>query len=143
MSSIFKKTVIIEILLLTYGLFFYFIITQQLNTDFRAFYNASLSYIQGINPFSLDSYSLFKLVEQPINLNPPFFLQLSTPLNQIPFHTAWLLWSIVSFCSGIIGALICLHLVSTPAYFKKNWLNFILIYLCMYSSLINLHSRNT
>ena len=137
MGSAFKKIVLIGILILTYSLFFYFILTQQLNTDFKAFYTATNSYIQNMNPFSLDSYLLFQGAKQPINLNPPFFLQLLTFIKDIPYHTAWLIWSIVSFFMGITGALMSLYLVSTPAYFKKYWLAFILIYLCMFSSLMN------
>lgn len=125
-------------LLVTYLLLFYFIVTQQANVDFSSFYAASLAYLHHLNPYQeLSSTFLTHPTDLAINLNPPFFLLLFVPLTYFQYTTAALIWAITSLILGVIGSLICFLLTTTPHYFKRNYIIFIMIYLSAYATLMN------
>lgn len=133
-----KKITTLALLTLIYSLFFYFLIHQQLNTDFPAFYGATLTYIHDGNPFiKLNSDFLGQDIALPININPPIFLQLLIPITYLSYANSWLLWSIASLIFGLLGALLCLYLATDKAYFKKNYFWCSALYLLTYSSLMN------
>jgi hypothetical protein len=112
--------------------------TLQLRLDFYSFYASALAYLEGLNPYkAIVASFLPNSVVIPENLNPPFFLQLISPLAQLSIKTASSFWFGISLISGIWGALLGLHLMSSPGFFKKNWLTYLYIYLAMYSTLMN------
>lgn len=112
--------------------------TLQLRLDFYSFYASASAYIEGLNPYkAIVASFLPNSVVIPENLNPPFFLQLISPLAQLNIKAASSLWFGISLISGIWGALLGLHLMSSPGFFKKNWLTYLCIYLAMYSTLMN------
>ncbi len=126
------------ILLLVYSLLFYFIIKQQLSLDFAAFYGSLLACTQHINPYS-DLQSTFLTTSIPLqfNLNPPIFLLLFSFLTYFSYTTASIIWGIGSLVLGSLGALICFYLTSITEFFKNNYYKFILLYLALYSTLVN------
>lgn len=133
-----QKAALLGMFILIYGLLFYYLITLQLRIDFSSFYAAALAYIHDVNPYQCLVATFFPIPKKiPVNLNPPFFLQLISPLTQISFQSAATLWSLGSFLMGISGALISFKLTLPPAFFKKNWFYLMAIYLAMYSTLMN------
>lgn len=125
-------------ILFIYSFLFYFQLTLQLKLDFYSFYTSAIAYLKGVNPYKTTViYFLPKPAIIPENLNPPFFLQLFSPLARMQFKMALLLWDVLSLCLGVIGALLCFYIISSQSYFKKNWFVFLFIYLAMYSTLIN------
>lgn len=138
MSITLKKAIVSGVFLLIYCLFFYFLITSQLRLDFSSFYSAAIAYTKGINPYQSLIASYFVIpVKLPANLNPPFFLQLMSPLAQLNYQLASSLWLICSIILGGIGALLSFKLTCSDDYFKKYWLALLFIYLGMFSTLMN------
>ncbi len=137
MTRVSKKAALLSLLILVYVFLFFYLITLQLRLDFISFYASADAYIIHLNPYQsvLPSFSPIKL---PINLNPPFFLFLLSPLTHISFKSAVFLWSVLSFIAGILGALISFKLCVSPFNFKKYGLIFLAMYLSMYSTIMNL-----
>lgn len=132
-----KKRCLVLILLLQYSLTFYFLFHLKLNSDFPGFYWSAKLYATGVNPYQNIYQSVFSLPSLlPINLNPPFFLQSMTALTQLEYSTALLLWTMTSVAFGILGAVLSFYLGSTPTYFKRYWLVFLLMYLALFSTVI-------
>jgi hypothetical protein len=120
------------IILLQYGLSFYFLLKQKLVSDFSSFYWSAKYYSEGINPY----LQITHLSNLPINLNPPFFLESLLLWTELNYQTALLIWTVALFLLGIFGALLTFYL-SLPNYFKKYWSVFLLIYLSMYSTMVS------
>ncbi len=138
MSNLAKKIILASLFFSMYGLLFYFLLTAQLRLDFSSFYASALAYTQGTNPYYSLWASYFKIpVKLPSNLNPPFFLQLLSPLTLLNFKWAAAVWFICSFILGTIGALLCFKTSCSENLFKKHWLFLLFIYLGMYSTLMN------
>ncbi len=95
MSYHLKRALYLVSLSLTYLLLFYFLIQQKLNVDFSAFYGAALAYLHDANPYQdLSSAFLVHPTTLAVNLNPPFFLLLFSPLTYLSYTTASLIWGI-------------------------------------------------
>lgn len=125
-------------LLCTYFLLFHFLIQQKLNNDFSSFYSAALAYLHHASPYhQLASDFLIKPQSLAINVNPPFFVWLISPLTYLSYTQASLIWCISSLLLGLWGGLLCFYLGSEANFFKRNWPNFILIYLASYACLMN------
>jgi hypothetical protein len=138
MSITFKKTILAGLFLSIYGLLFYFQYTGQLRLDFSSFYSAALAYKENLDPYKCFTNSFFSTLKKlPANLNPPFFLQLISPLTELNFQMASSLWFLFSLFSGSIGALLCFKLTCSNELFKKHWLVLLFIYLGMFSTLMN------
>ena len=133
-----KQALFICTLFYTYFLLFYFLIQQKLNNDFSAFYSAALAYLHHASPYQDLSVSFLNHpTPLAVNVTPPFFAFLMGPLTTFTYTNASLIWAISSLMFGILEWLICFHLNSTAHFFKKNVLNFILIYLATYACLMN------
>lgn len=133
-----KKPILWSLLLLTYGLFFYLINTLQIKVDFTSFYTSAQAYNTNVNPYGpLIASFLIKPIEINANLNPPFFLQLISPLSTLHYKLALFLWSAGSFISGICGALIAFKMLFSKNDFINYKFYFIFIYLTMFSTLMN------
>lgn len=133
-----QNAMLFGVILFIYCMLFYYMRTLQLRLDFYSFYASAIAYLEGSNPYKeiMGSF-LPNSVVVPENLNPPFFLQLISPLAQLNIKAASSLWFCISFISGIWGALLCLHLIATPEYFRKYWPHYVFIYLAMYSTIVN------
>lgn len=109
-----------------------------MRVDFTSFYAAAVAYVKSINPFQcLVSQFLPTPTKLPPNLNPPVFLWLIQGFTYLHYIPSLSLWFVVSLIVGICGALLSFYMVTTAAFFKKNALIFVCIYLLMYSSLMN------
>ncbi|KTD27178.1 glycosyltransferase family 87 protein [Legionella maceachernii] len=139
MSNQLQKWIFLVVLLLTYGLLFYFFVNLELNSDFTSFYASSLAYTQDRNPYQgIPNSFLPHSTHLLIDLNPPFFLELFAPLTHLTFVTASILWFFTSLILGGIGAALSFFIFSSSAMFKKYWGHFILFYLAMYPTMINI-----
>ena len=138
MLSGWKKSILISAILFVYSVLFYFQFTLQLRMDFSSFYAAAAAYRQHINPFECFFSSFLPTPTQlPANLNPPFFLLLFSPLTYCNVETAIIIWTILSLLLGCAGVLIGLACTPPIYTFKQNKLSIILIYLSLYSTLMN------
>lgn len=133
------KSIFLGALLLTYGLLFYFLINLKLNSDFTSFYGSTLAYTQGMNPYQgVTSSFLPHSIDVPVDLNPPFFLELFAPFSHLTFITASILWFFISLILGGVGAVLSFFIFSSPTMFKKYWCNLLLLYLAMYPTIMNI-----
>ncbi|WP_028388561.1 glycosyltransferase family 87 protein [Legionella fairfieldensis] len=127
-----------SLLFCIYWLLFYFILTDQYKIDFSSLYSAISALKRGDNPYQyLVATYLPQMELLPINLNPPFVLWLLTPIMHFDYHSALIIWSAISFISGLIGAEIAFNYTFSAAFLKKNRVNLYLIYLALFSTLTN------
>ena len=133
-----KQAFFISVLLFTYFLLFHFQILQKLNNDFSVFYSAALAYLHHASPYyHLTTSFLAHPAPLAVNVNPPFFVLLISPLTYLDYTTASLTWAISSLIFGVLGWLLCFYLGSSTDYFKNNYVSFILIYFASYACLMN------
>jgi hypothetical protein len=138
MSNFVEKMILSLIFIFIYCLLFYFLQTSQLRLDFASFYSAAAAYAEGANPYTnLVASYLSTPTKLPANLNPPFFLQLLSPLTSLNFQLVSSIWYLCSFILGIIGALLSFKLSCSEDFFKKYKINLLFIYLGMYPTFIN------
>lgn len=143
MAILFKPTTVQKVLfggiiLTIYCLLLYYMNAQRLRVDFYSFYASASAYLKELNPYmAMKASFLANPITVPENLNPPFFLQLISPLAQVSIKTALLLWFCISLVSGIWGALLCFYLTTKRDDFKTYWSLYLFIYLAMYSTLMN------
>ena len=139
MNVTLKKTFLSGLFLCIYSLLFYCQFTLQLRLDFSSFYSAALAYKENLDPYKCLVASYFASPEKlPANLNPPFFLQLISPLTELNFQMASSLWFLFSFILGSLGALLSFKITCSKDIFKNNWLILLFIYLGMFSTLMNI-----
>lgn len=133
-----KHLAFTAMLLSAYGLLFYFLSTNQLNTDFSSFYASAKAYNEHINPYqALRTPYLPAQKTAPPNLNPPIFLQITASLSALDYNSAHLLWSVLLLILGSVGALLCFAHSADRALFKKNWPIYLGLYLSIYPTLMN------
>lgn len=126
------------ILLGTYSLLLYLILTNQYRVDFSSFYSAAQTLHAGENPYRVLSTTYLPTVKKlSANLNPPMMLWLFSPLSQLNYHMALAVWSIFSFILGLIGAGIAFKHAFPPHFLKKNWFNLYLLYLAFFATISN------
>ncbi|STX27802.1 Protein of uncharacterised function (DUF2029) [Legionella beliardensis] len=125
--------------ILTYILLFYFLIRLDLRLDFISFYASATAYLKHSNPYKVlvSNFLPTNLVKLPINLNPPFFLELIEPLTKLSYRLATVIWFFILFISGLIGAYFSFKICVSPQTFKKNWFYLFIIYLGFYSTVIS------
>ena len=84
-----KQAFFISVLLFTYFLLFHFLILQKLNNDFSVFYSAALAYLHHASPYyHLTTSFLAHPAPLAVNVNPPFFVLLISPLTYLDYTTA-------------------------------------------------------
>ena len=126
------------LLIVTYTLLFYLVFTHQYRLDFSPFYSASQAFFQGDNPYQVLFTNYFPTVKKlSVNLNPPFVLWLFRPFSILPYDVAVVIWSILSFVSGLIGAGIAFYYAfPTLRHQRPYWVLYVL-YLTSYATLMN------
>ena len=126
------------VLLGTYGVLFFCILTHRTRVDFSSLYSACLALQSGENPYRVLLASYLPIVQKlPANLNPPFVLWLFNPLSRLPYDLAVAVWSALSFTLGLVGAGIAFRYAFSAGFLKKNWFYLYAIYLCCFSTLID------
>lgn len=122
-----------------YCVLFYTILTCQYNLDFASFYSAALASIKGENPYRVWLATYLPVTKKiAVNLNPPIALLIFNPLARISYPIALAIWLIVSFTLGLIGAGIAFNYTFSTHFLKKNWLVLYLVYLSLFSTLMNI-----
>lgn len=117
-------------LLGVYSLLFYLIITHQYRIDFSSFYYAGQALRAGTNPYHIAS-------ELPININPPVTLWLMSPLTRLGYNQAEILWTVVIFILGLLGAWLTFYYAFSPEFLKKYGLNLFIICLSSFFFIMN------
>jgi alpha-1,2-mannosyltransferase len=137
-SLIYKKIQITWsiILIMAYSLLFYAMWTHQLSTDFYSFYASTESWVQGMKPYSLLKIP-YLAGEYGANLNPPIFLMLFAPLAKLTPQDSLMVWSSLSFILNLISASIAFNLAFSKHFFKQHRLMVYLVYLSLFSTLLN------
>jgi alpha-1,2-mannosyltransferase len=126
------------LLIVTYTLLFYLVFTHQYRLDFSPFYSASQAFFQGDNPYQVLFTSYFPTVKKlSVNLNPPFVLCLFRPLSILPYDMAVVIWSVLSFVSGLIGAGIAFYYAFPALRHQRHYFIFYVLYLTSYATLMN------
>ncbi|WP_419420056.1 glycosyltransferase family 87 protein [Legionella sp. D16C41] len=122
--------------LLTYILLFYFLFKLDLRLDFASFYASALAYYQHSDPYKiLIGTFLSADAKLPINLNPPFFLEIIQLLALLDYRVAVIVWSLIIFILGLIGAYFGFKVSVSPAFFKRYWPFLLFIYLAFYPTI--------
>jgi alpha-1,2-mannosyltransferase len=138
LSSSHLKIPILLALLATYIILFYLIFTHQYRLDFSSLYSACQALCSHENPYRVLFTTYFPIVKKlPANLNPPFVLWLFTPFTKLNYDTAVIVWSILSFVLGLIGAGIAFNYAFSKDFLKKNKLYLYLIYLASFATIID------
>lgn len=91
-------------------------------SDFAMFYASLRFLLEGKDiyaPVPLDAFGLINTQHtgrQTLhpNLNPPFFTLLLSPLGLLSYQTAFWVWSLMSLCFGVIGAVLMQHTKDKP-----------------------------
>jgi alpha-1,2-mannosyltransferase len=125
-------------ILMIYVLLFTLIINQQLRIDFPAFYSSSISLNNDDNPYKVLETTYFtKNKKISANLNPPITLFFVTPLTYLDYDTAVIVWITICFTFGMIAAVLSFKIAFSPTFFNKNLWKLLLLYLSLYSTMIN------
>lgn len=133
-----RQTLLFSMLLGIYGLLFYFVFTYQFRFDFSSFYTSSHTVAAGDNPYQVLLTTYLPTVKKlAANLNPPIALWLLSPLSKLNYDTAMILWSLLSFVLGLIGAGIAFSYAFSAEFLKKNRLNLYLMYLSSFFTLMD------
>jgi len=121
-----------------YGYLFYLILTHQYLLDFSSLYSSSKALSAGENPYEVLLTTYFSIIKKlPANLNPPIVLWLVTPLANLNYDTAVLLWCVGSFVLGLICAGLAFNAAFSPQFLKDNRLNLYLIYLSFFAVMMD------
>ena len=102
-----------------YGILFFFVFTHQLKLDFSSLYSAGQHLLDGDNPYRVLLTTYLPTVKKlPANLNPPFVLWLFSSLTHLPYQVALVIWSLLSFILGLIGARIAFQYAFSPIFLR-------------------------
>lgn len=138
MSNRYLSAALLFVILTTYGLIYFVVLAPTKIQDFTSFYAAILNWAQFKNPYTtLDSNFLPLTTKLSANLNPPFVLYLFGFLAKLSYQTALGIWLFLSFTLGLIGASLSIYYAFSDDFLRKNWLILLLIYLALFSTLIN------
>lgn len=133
-----KQVFLFFIFLLVYGMLFYLLLSMQFRHDFPSFYTSAIAYFNGTNPYEVLTATFLPIPGKiPANLNPPFFLELMRVFISLDYHQALVIWSLISFCFGIIGAFLVFTITFEKEYLKRNWLGLLCAYLALYSTVMD------
>lgn len=113
-----------------YTLLFYLIFSNQRIVDFTPFYTSAKLLLAGKNPYPVQ-------LVMAVNLNPPFFIWLFSPLAHFNYRAALIIWSMLSLCSGFLAARLVFHYAFSAEQWKKYWLYFYLIYFSFFPILMD------
>jgi hypothetical protein len=127
------------IVITTYCLLFYLVLSRVNVQDFTSFYSALLNLVNNKNPYTiLFSHFLPLTKKLTANLNPPFVLFVFGFLVKFSYQTALTIWISLSFILGLIGAGLAFYHAFSEDFLRKNWLILFLIYLSLFSTIINI-----
>jgi alpha-1,2-mannosyltransferase len=123
---------------LSYAILYYLVIKQQFRLDFTSFYASIEALKQGVNPYQvLPTAYLDTVILSPANLNPPTLLMLFTPLTWLDYSVAQRFMIISSSLLGLLSALMVFKLSLPSDIFQKNAIKMLLMYLMLFSTLVN------
>ncbi|MFV0821253.1 DUF2029 domain-containing protein [Tatlockia micdadei] len=117
-------------LIFLYVLLFYLIFSYQRLVDFTPFYTSAKLLLAGKNPYPIQ-------LVMSVNLNPPFFIWLFSPLAHTSYRAALIIWSMLSFGLGLIAARIVFYYAFSTEMWKKYWLYFYLLYFSFFPILMD------
>ncbi|MBA3536055.1 MAG: DUF2029 domain-containing protein [Tatlockia sp.] len=139
MSNRYLTIVFTLIVITSYSLLFYWVLTKTHIQDFTSFYATLLNLVNNKNPYSI-SYSHFLPLTKKLtaNLNPPFVFFVFGFLAKFTYQTALAIWIFLSFILGLIGAGLAFHHAFKEDFLRKNWFILFLIYLALFSTIINI-----
>ncbi|KTD21404.1 mannosyltransferase [Legionella lansingensis] len=122
-----------------YYVLFFTILTCQYNLDFASFYSAALASFKGENPYRvwLSTY-LPVTKELALNLNPPIFLLLFSPLARLSYPVGLTIWLMICFILGLIGATIAFNQALSSESLKKYRLILYVVYLAFFPTIMNI-----
>ncbi len=121
-----------------YMMLFYFITNYQLKLDYYSFYYAAQALLNGDNPYEvLIAKNLSTLPKIPVNLNPPIVLALFTPLSELNVYLSISFWFFSSIIMGLMSMILACRLLFSSSFLKKHRLSFCLVYLALFSTLMN------
>lgn len=123
---------------LTYVLIFYLVFTFQYRLYFSSFYSACQALSAQENPYQVLQTTYLPTVKKlSANLNPPIVLWLFMPFSWLNYQVAVVVWSLISFSLGILGAGIAFHYAFSPQLLKKYQYILYLLYLSFFPVLVN------
>lgn len=117
-------------LVFIYSILLYLIFSSQRIIDFTPFYTSAKLLLAGYNP-----YPVQLLIS--VNLNPPFFIWLFSPMAHFSYHTALIIWSILSLSLGLVAANLAFRHAFSAEIWKKYRLFFYLIYFAFFPILMD------
>ena len=130
--------IMFAVVLFFYAGLFYLVFTDVFKLDFSSLYTASKALLNGENPYQVLYTDYFPTPQKlPANLNPPIVLSLASILTLLDYHTAVVVWSLLSFIMGLIGANFVVRFVFSKLFIQKNRLYLYSIYLLFYPSIMN------
>ncbi len=118
------------VLLFIYCIVLYLIFSYQRIIDFTPFYTSAYALLQGTNPYPIQ-------VKMAVNLNPPFFVWVFSPLARLGYRAALIIWSISSLGLGLIGAGIAFRYAFSSENYQKYRLTLYLIYFSFFPILMD------
>lgn len=121
-----------------YAIIIHLILNFQIDSDFSSFYASSKALHLGHNPYViLKGYFLPSTPELLMNLNPPLFLFLFSPLGHLNYEAALSTWMVMSLIMGLLGILIVMKLAFTPSFIKQYWIYLLSLSVLFYAMLAN------
>ncbi|PJE17892.1 glycosyltransferase family 87 protein [Legionella sp.] len=117
-------------LIFIYSILLYLIFSSQRIVDFTPFYTSAKLLLSGNNPYPV------QLIIS-VNLNPPFFIWLFSPLAYLSYHKALIIWAIMSLCLGLVAANIAFRYAFSDEIWKKYRLIFYSIYFSFFPILMD------
>lgn len=130
--------ILFSVVLLFYAGLFYLIFSDVFKLDFSSLYTASKTLLSGENPYRVLYADYFPTAQKlPANLNPPIVLSLASIFTLLDYHTAVIVWSLLSFMLGLAGAHFAWRLVFPQSFIEKNRFYLYSLYLLFYPVIIN------
>lgn len=121
-----------------YGFLYYFVVTYQYRLDFSSFYSACQAIRDGNNPYQVLLTTYLPTVKKlPVNLNPPAVLWMFNPLSLLNYDHGVIVWSVLSFMLGLIGASIAFKHAFPADFLKKNRFYLYVIYLSFFATIMD------
>lgn len=124
--------------LLFYGILFFLVATQKMNTDFPSFYGSASALLMNQQPYGhLFGYFLKHPIDVSLNLNPPIFVLACFPFALLSYPFALCSWFFLSLMMGIAAYLLSFYRIF-PYYFKSYGLITCLLFLFFLPNLIDI-----
>ncbi|MBA2650951.1 MAG: DUF2029 domain-containing protein [Tatlockia sp.] len=139
MSNRYLDLIIILVVMAVYSLLIYSVLSVNYIQDFTSFYAAILNLVDHKDPYQA-LYSNFLPISKKLsaNLNPPFSMFMFSFLAKFSYQSALIIWVFLSLILGLFGAGLAFYHAFSYPFLKKNWLYLFIIYLSLFSTMINI-----